>query len=94
MTSSDQTRPLRILIGCDTFTPDVNGAARFAERLAAGLVERGHEVHVMAPGRRYRRTPATVEMIEGQPVTLHRPPSVRWPTPQWTPPWPRTCGSC
>ena len=41
--------PLRILIGCDTFPPDVNGAARFAERLATGLVERGHEVHVMAP---------------------------------------------
>ena len=42
-------RPLRILIGADTFAPDVNGAARFAERLAAGLVERGHDVHVMAP---------------------------------------------
>src|SRR5215207_5680820 len=40
---------LRVLIGADTFAPDVNGAARFAERLAAGLVERGHEVHVMAP---------------------------------------------
>ena len=42
-------RPLTILIGADTFAPDVNGAARFAERLAAGLVERGHDVHIMAP---------------------------------------------
>lgn len=83
MTSSDSHRPLRILIGCDTYAPDVNGAARFAERLAAGLVERGHEVHVMAPGRRYRRTPAAVETIEGQPVMLHRPPSVRWPPHDW-----------
>ena len=42
-------KPLRILIGCDTFGPNVNGAAKFAERLAAGLVERGHDVRVMAP---------------------------------------------
>ena len=49
MTADDAERPLRILIGADTFAPDVNGAARFAERLAAGLVERGHDVHVMAP---------------------------------------------
>ena len=27
---------MRILIAADTFAPDVNGAARFAERLAAG----------------------------------------------------------
>ena len=42
-------KPLRILIGAETYPPDVNGAARFAERLATGLVGRGHEVHVVAP---------------------------------------------
>ncbi len=40
---------LRILIAAETYPPDVNGAARFAERLAGGLAGRGHEVHVVAP---------------------------------------------
>jgi phosphatidylinositol alpha 1,6-mannosyltransferase len=42
-------KPLRILIGAETYPPDVNGAARFAERLATGLAGRGHQVHVVAP---------------------------------------------
>jgi len=40
---------LRILIGADTFPPDVNGASRFAGRLADGLAARGNEVHVLRP---------------------------------------------
>ena len=40
---------LTILIGADTFPPDVNGAAKFAERLAVGLVGRGHRVVIVAP---------------------------------------------
>ena len=32
---------LRILIGAETYPPDVNGAARFAERLANGLAGAG-----------------------------------------------------
>ena len=71
------------MIGCDTFAPDVNGAARFAERLAAGLVQRGHEVHVVAPAQRWRRSAPRVEIIEGQPVTLHRLPSFRWLPHDW-----------
>ncbi|MFK4761942.1 glycosyltransferase [Microbacterium sp. ZW T5_45] len=88
--SSDSTgapaageRPLRILIGCDTFAPDINGAARFAERLAAGLVQRGHDVHVVAPNQAYRRSAARTEVIEGEPMTLHRLPSVRWAPHDW-----------
>ncbi|WDH78698.1 glycosyltransferase [Microbacterium esteraromaticum] len=81
--SADSGRPLKILIGCDTFSPDINGAARFAERLAAGLVERGHEVHVIAPNTRYRRADARTEIIEGQPMTMHRLPSVRWLPHDW-----------
>jgi glycosyltransferase involved in cell wall biosynthesis len=74
---------LRILIGCDTFAPDVNGAARFAERLAAGLVERGHTVHVLAPGLRWRRSAPRVESIEGAPMVVHRPPALRWLPHDW-----------
>lgn len=81
MTSPDA--PLKILIGCDTFAPDINGAARFAERLAAGLVQRGHDVHVVAPNQKYRRTAPATEVIEGEPMTLHRLPSVRWAPHDW-----------
>ncbi|PZU38859.1 MAG: glucosyl transferase [Microbacterium sp.] len=70
-------------MGCDTFAPDVNGAARFSERLAAGLVARGHDVHVVAPNRVYRRASPAVEQIEGEPVIMHRLPSVRWPPHDW-----------
>lgn len=84
MTSSDApTDALRILIGCDTFSPDINGAARFAERLAAGLVQRGHEVHVVAPNQKYRRAAPATEVIEGEPMMLHRLPSVRWAPHDW-----------
>ncbi len=76
-------RPLRILIGCDTFAPDINGAARFAERLAAGLVQRGHDVHVSAPNQAYRRARPHTEIIEGERMTLHRLPSVRWAPHDW-----------
>jgi len=44
-----ETATVLIMLGTDTFTPDVNGAARFTERLATGLARRGHEVHVVAP---------------------------------------------
>lgn len=61
----------------------MNGAARFAERLAAGMVRRGHEVHVVAPGQRYRRTPPHTEVIEGEAVTVHRLPALRWLPHDW-----------
>jgi len=76
-------RPLKILIGCDTFAPDINGAARFAERLAAGLVQRGHDVHVVAPNTAYRRSAAHTEVIEGEPMTMHRLPALRWLPHDW-----------
>ncbi|MFG6503821.1 glycosyltransferase [Microbacterium sp. P05] len=79
----DSHRPLTIVIGSDTFSPDINGAARFAERLAAGLVKRGHNVHVVAPNRAYRKAAPAIEVIEGEPMTLHRLPSVRWPPHDW-----------
>jgi glycosyltransferase involved in cell wall biosynthesis len=40
---------MRIVIGTDTFSPDVNGASYFTQHLATGLAGRGHEVHVLCP---------------------------------------------
>ena len=80
--TAETERPLRILIGADTFAPDVNGAARFAERLAAGLVERGHEVHVMAPAAS-RKHGTWKEIHEGQEITAHRLYSWRWFPHDW-----------
>ncbi|MFD9705522.1 glycosyltransferase [Lentzea sp. NPDC059081] len=62
---------LRVVIAADTFPPDVNGAARFAQRLATGLASKGHDVHVIAPD-----SPRATE-IEG--VTVHRLRSHRLP---------------
>lgn len=65
---------MKILLGCDTYPTDVNGAARFAERLAIGLVGRGHEVHVAAPS-----TTGPVGVEERDAVVVHRVKSVRYP---------------
>jgi glycosyltransferase involved in cell wall biosynthesis len=73
---------LTILIGCDTFAPDVNGAATFSRNLAAGLVRRGHEVHVMAPAQKGQVGTFT-EIHEGVPMTVHRIYSWRWLPHPW-----------
>lgn len=65
---------MRILLGSDTYPPDVNGAARFTERLGRGLVARGHEVHLVAPSPVGR--PFT-ENRDG--VIVHRIRSHRYP---------------
>jgi len=82
--------PLTILLGCDTFHPNVNGAARFAERLAAGLIDRGHDVHIVAPAVARGRHGTFTEVIEGREMTVHRWPSASWPALKWvrfTWPW-------
>nr|WP_240148499.1 glycosyltransferase [Diaminobutyricibacter tongyongensis] len=73
---------MKVLIGADTFAPDVNGAARFAERLASGLVARGHEVHIVAPAASSKHGTWTEE-YEGQTVTAHRLYSWRWYPHDW-----------
>ena len=75
-------KPIRVLIAADTFAPDVNGAARFAERLAAGMVSRGHEVNIMAPAAS-RKHGSWTEIHEGQPMTVHRLHSWRWYPHDW-----------
>jgi hypothetical protein len=37
LTGTTVTRPLRVLIGADTYPPDINSTARFTARLAAGV---------------------------------------------------------
>ena len=65
---------LRILIGADTFPPDINGAANFADRLARGLAHRGHDVHVVCP-----EPPTMASTDTDGAITIHRIPSL--PTP-------------
>lgn len=75
-------RPIRVLIAADTFAPDVNGAARFAERLAAGLVSRGHVVQIVAPAAT-RKHGTWTEVHGGQSMTVHRLHSWRWYPHDW-----------
>lgn len=74
----DSTSPLSILIGCDTFSPDVNGAASFARQLAVGMARRGHHVEVMAPAPTGVRAGTYVEEHGGVELTVHRIYSWRW----------------
>lgn len=67
---------MKIVIASDTFPPDINGAARFAERLAAGLVRHGHDVHIIAPS--YNTTSGQfTEIHDGAKMTVHRIRSFR-----------------
>ncbi|GAB2972493.1 glycosyltransferase [Frigoribacterium salinisoli] len=73
---------LTILLAGDTFPPDVNGAANFTERLAIGLAERGHDVHVLAPAAS-RKHGTFLEEHGGSTLTVHRLKSTRWPLHDW-----------
>jgi glycosyltransferase involved in cell wall biosynthesis len=76
-------KPLRIVLGADTFAPEINGAATFAARLAAGLTGRGHDVHMVAPAGSYRKHGVFQETHEGQTFTVHRLFSARWYPHPW-----------
>ncbi|MBR8740577.1 glycosyltransferase [Nocardiopsis sp. MG754419] len=60
-------RRTRVLIGTDTYPPDVNGAAYFTARLAQGLVERDVEVHLVCPSPTGRP-----HVVERDGVVEHR----------------------
>ncbi|WP_233189216.1 glycosyltransferase [Subtercola sp. Z020] len=79
---NDPAKPLKIVIGADTFSPNVNGSARFSQRLASGLAARGHEVHVVAPAAS-RRHGTWTESYDGQNITVHRLRSFRWYPHDW-----------
>ena len=83
MTDAPPARqPMRILIGGDTFAPDLNGSASFAKRLGAGLAARGHDVHVMAPAQPHA-VGTFPEVYDGQTLTVHRIYSWRWLPHPW-----------
>ncbi|MGH3085782.1 MAG: glycosyltransferase, partial [Rubrobacteraceae bacterium] len=65
---------MKILIGSDTYYPDVNGASYFARRLAKGLAERGHEVHALRPSGSF-----SPEVTEREGTIIHGIPSVPVP---------------
>ncbi|MET0304067.1 MAG: glycosyltransferase, partial [Microbacteriaceae bacterium] len=83
MTPAPTEAPLRILIGCDTFPPDINGAAIFTKRLAVGLAQRGHEVHVIAPGGPDKFFGTRTEVHDGVDLTVHRLYSWKWVFHPW-----------
>ena len=89
MTSGTRTSPhegkprLRVLIGADTFWPEINGAATFIARLGAGLAERGHDVHIAAPSYSNKKLGPQIEEHEGQKITVHRIYSWRWYPHPW-----------
>ncbi|WP_017589382.1 glycosyltransferase [Nocardiopsis ganjiahuensis] len=60
-------RSLSVLIASDTYPPDVNGAGYFTHRLAEGLAERGHRVHVVCPSEQ-----GDPYVTAGGRVTEHR----------------------
>lgn len=66
-----------ILIGAETYPPDINGAAQFGHRLATSMLKRGHAVHVVAaspiPGPSYR-TEVEDGVIEHR-LRSHLPPT-------------------
>jgi glycosyltransferase involved in cell wall biosynthesis len=77
---------VRILIGAETYNPDINGLSRFSSQLAEGLAGRGHEVHVACPSHTGERH---VRVEDG--VTVHALPSLRWPGhPTFRVAWPWT----
>jgi len=75
-TASETQTPLRVVIAGDTFPPDINGASRFAERLASGLVRAGNEVHVITPAHS-KKYGSGVEIHDGSEMMVHRIKSYR-----------------
>ncbi|GEC10110.1 glucosyltransferase [Streptomyces spinoverrucosus] len=75
MPSPSSPRPQRIVIGADTFPPDVNGNANFAHRLAEGLADRGHQVHVVCPATEAGPSTTAVNGIAVHRLVSHRTPA-------------------
>ncbi|TDS77577.1 glycosyltransferase involved in cell wall biosynthesis [Amnibacterium kyonggiense] len=72
-----------MLMGGDTFAPDVNGAASFQVRLASGIASRGHDVHIIAQAPKGVKQGTYREEHLGQMLTVHRLNSFRWPLHDW-----------
>ncbi|QRZ61133.1 glycosyltransferase [Rothia sp. ZJ932] len=68
---------LTVMIGADTYPPDVNGAAQFGHRLALAMRDRGHEVHVVAANP---ENGSSVRRVIEDGITEHRLRSHKVPT--------------
>jgi glycosyltransferase involved in cell wall biosynthesis len=77
------SRPLKILIGADTFAPEINGSATFSASLAGGLTRRGHEVRIVAPAGTYRGSGTFMEEHGGEMIKVYRLFSARWYPHPW-----------
>jgi glycosyltransferase involved in cell wall biosynthesis len=65
---------MKILVGCDTYFPDYNGAARFARQLATSLAQKNHEVAIIAPSTSNRYF---IDHVDG--LKVYRIPSIPLP---------------
>jgi glycosyltransferase involved in cell wall biosynthesis len=77
------SKPLTVVIGADTFAPEINGSATFSASLAGGLARRGHIVHVVAPAAGRRQNGTFQEEHGGELVTVHRLWSWRYRPHPW-----------
>ena len=79
----EDAKPLTIVIGADTFAPEINGSATFAASLAGGLARRGHTVHMVAPAAGRREHGVFQEEHGGETITVHRLWSWRYRPHPW-----------
>jgi glycosyltransferase involved in cell wall biosynthesis len=80
---AEDKKPLTIVIGADTFAPELNGSATFAASLAGGMAQRGHNVHVVAPSASKNGHGVFQEEHGGEMVTVHRVRSWRYRPHPW-----------
>ena len=83
MPDDEDAKPLTIVIGADTFAPEINGSATFAASLAGGLARRGHTVHMVAPAAGRREHGIFQEEHGGETITVHRLWSWRYRPHPW-----------
>jgi glycosyltransferase involved in cell wall biosynthesis len=76
-------KPLTIVIGADTFAPEINGSATFSASLAGGMTRRGHSVHIVAAAASRRGHGVFQEEHGGEMVTVHRLWSWRYRPHPW-----------
>jgi glycosyltransferase involved in cell wall biosynthesis len=81
--ADNDSRPLTIVIGADTFAPQVNGSATFSASLAGGMAARGHTVHMVAPSAGRNLHGVFQEEHGGHMITVYRLRSWRFFTHPW-----------
>ena len=70
MNAPGYARPIRVLLICDSYPPVLGGSEIEAQRVSAGMIRRGHQVHVLCSGG--PPMPAVRDWIDpaGIPVTI------------------------